>query len=423
MEKENLKTGWDSIELPRSKPSLRTDNVFAKSSLIKKDINIRLQSQSTTIPVAKKDEKQSQNPSGATLSLLSRWETVPAPRNEEINNLTKLCAEISANDGDKYKMRKEVAHPFNVKEAPIHIPYSRYRTPTNPAQAIMNGSMLSITGTEQAITGPIEKHFPVSSGTEHRTHENNESVETIPVYEPPTDLREKINVSAIIARRLGAQQILGANPTDGSAKQVLADCDNKLKVWSAQNKKPGKFTGEIGTRMDKKDIAGSYETWVRKDFFHNLQPVTGGVGMRMMQHMGWRVGQPLGKNNEGFTAPITFDVKVGRGGLYTKDEQPTQSNRGGGYNRNLPKRKATDIPNVNGKHPVSALAEVCVKRKWGVPEYGCVFEHGQAHNKNFLMKVTVQNVDYQSSVTSATKKHAKAQAAVTALKILGVLTT
>lgn len=50
--------------------------------------------------------------------------------------------------------------------------------------------MLSITGTEQAITGPIEKHFPVSSGTEHRTHENNESVETIPVYEPPTDLRE-----------------------------------------------------------------------------------------------------------------------------------------------------------------------------------------------------------------------------------------
>lgn len=130
MEKENLKTGWDSIELPRSKPPLRTDNVFAKSSLIKKDINIRLQSQSTTIPVAKKDEKQSQNPTGATLSLLSRWETVPAPRNEEINNLTKLCAEISANDGDKYKMRKEVAHPFNVKEAPIHIPYSRYRTPT-----------------------------------------------------------------------------------------------------------------------------------------------------------------------------------------------------------------------------------------------------------------------------------------------------
>lgn len=76
---------------------------------------------------------------------------------------------------------------------------------------------------------------------------------------------------------------------------------------------------------------------------------------------------------------------------------------------------------IIGKHPVSFLSEVCAKSKWGVPEYSCVFEHGQAHSKNFLMKVTIQDVDYQSSVASPNKKHAKAQAALVALKVLGLL--
>lgn len=37
------------------------------------------------------------------------------------------------------------------------------------------------------------------------------------------------------------------------------------------------------------------------------------------------------------------------------------------------------------------------------------------------MKVTIQDVDYQSSVASPNKKHAKAQAALVALKVLGLL--
>ena len=54
-----------------------------------------------------------------------------------------------------------------------------------------------------------------------------------------------------------------------------------------------------------------------------------------------------------------------------------------------------------------------------MPEYACVFEAGSSHSKTFLMKCTVQNDDYQPSVASPNKKHAKAQAALTALKILG----
>ena len=69
----------------------------------------------------------------------------------------------------------------------------------------------------------------------------------------------------MIARRLGAQQILTVNPHDQAAKTDLEDCDLKLKKWSDQNKKPGKFTGQIGVnKMDKREIAGAIETWVRK---------------------------------------------------------------------------------------------------------------------------------------------------------------
>ena len=72
-----------------------------------------------------------------------------------------------------------------------------------------------------------------------------------------------------------------------------------------------------------------------------------------------------------------------------------------------------------GKHPVSALAEICTKKKLGVPEYSVVSQNGPSHKKNFLMKVSVNGVDYQPSVDSSTKKLAKADAALIALRILG----
>ena len=77
-------------------------------------------------------------------------------------------------------------------------------------------------------------------------------------------------MSSVIARRLGAQQRLTANPNDAAARKVLNECDAKLKGWSDRNKKPGKFTGECGVRMDRKEIAGAIETWVRKVGFVRL---------------------------------------------------------------------------------------------------------------------------------------------------------
>lgn len=43
-----------------------------------------------------------------------------------------------------------------------------------------------------------------------------------------------------------------------------------------------------------------------------------------------------------------------------------------------------------GKHPVSALVELCNRRKWGAPAFELVHESGPDHKKNFLFKVRQQ---------------------------------
>ena len=43
---------------------------------------------------------------------------------------------------------------------------------------------------------------------------------------------------------------------------------------------------------------------------------------------------------------------------------------------------------VSGKHPVSALTELCTKRRWGAPAFELINETGPAHKKMFLFKVT-----------------------------------
>lgn len=85
--------------------------------------------------------------------------------------------------------------------------------------------------------------------------------------------------------------------------------------------------------------------------------MTGGIGMRMMQNMGWKQGTALGKNNEGYVAPIAFDVKVGRSGLSSHDEQPVKGG-GGGYNNHLPKKRMAAVQNVAGTFFVVLLVGV-----------------------------------------------------------------
>lgn len=135
--------------------------------------------------------------------------------------------------------------------------------------------------------------------------------------------------------------------------------------------------------------------------------------MALLQKMGWRPGEGLGKNKEGTLEPLQLEIKMDKKGLVSQEElvqKPVPQ---------LPPNPVTKT--LVGKHPVSLLVEFCSKRRWGVPQFELCFECGPDHRKNFLFKVRVNGNEYKPSVASPNKKQAKAEAATICLQALGVL--
>lgn len=53
---------------------------------------------------------------------------------------------------------------------------------------------------------------------------------------------------------------------------------------------------------------------VLQDQFVRAAPVQSGIGMALLQKMGWKQGEGLGKNNEGSVEPLALDFKMDRRG-------------------------------------------------------------------------------------------------------------
>lgn len=76
----------------------------------------------------------------------------------------------------------------------------------------MAGSMNPLTvNPADVITGPLEKHFPVSSGTDHREKENVVGPEAaLPVYEEPTE-NEEVGFSVLLFSKDVLDIFFGSN--------------------------------------------------------------------------------------------------------------------------------------------------------------------------------------------------------------------
>ncbi|KJH52403.1 hypothetical protein DICVIV_01380 [Dictyocaulus viviparus] len=147
----------------------------------------------------------------------------------------------------------------------------------------------------------------------------------------------------------------------------------------------------------------------RKDMFKNTRPKIGGVGMRLMQKMGWRPGEGLGPDGTGAIEPLVIDVKNDRRGLVSQEDHSSKYS-------SAPSTSDVSVT----KHPVSMLMELCAKRKWATPTFNHT-ENGPSNMREFRCSAVVNGIEYQSNVVSRSKKDAKSIACRVVLQSLGLI--
>ncbi|XP_074648824.1 uncharacterized protein LOC141904171 isoform X2 [Tubulanus polymorphus] len=227
---------------------------------------------------------------------------------------------------------------------------------------------------------------------------------------------EAINIGEMVSERLSAMKKLSKNPLDMEAMGKMYRAQAKVNRWAQAQNLPGQFTGSTGAKiLSVEELEGDRrnQAWLKKDQFIRAPVINTGLGMALLQKMGWKPGEALGKNKEGQLEPLCMEIKMDRKGLSSSDEITRK------VPIMLPKGKVPK--DLSGKHPVSALTELCKKRRWGAPEFALADETGPDHKKNFLYKVTVNGVDYQPACGQANKKAGRAQAAAACLQALGLL--
>ncbi|KAG7467008.1 hypothetical protein MATL_G00148800 [Megalops atlanticus] len=295
--------------------------------------------------------------------------------------------------------------------------------------SLSNSSAKPATRTEAAYA----KEFPVSSGSQHRKREGDGAYgEWVPVDKKgdkaagttasaadeegkdndsvfPDAPLQPVDITLAVSERAVAQKRLAENPFDVNAICMLSRAQEQVDAWAQSNTIPGLFTGSTGAQvLSSEELSTSGpQAWIKKDQFLRAAPVSGGVGEFLMRKMGWRAGEGLGKYREGTVEPIVIDFKTDRKGLVAEGEKTQKSG------------SLVVMKDLLGKHPVSALMEMCNKKKWAPPEFVMVHDSGPDHRKNFLFKVVVNGTDYQPQTASPNKKHAKAMAATVALQAMG----
>jgi len=222
-----------------------------------------------------------------------------------------------------------------------------------------------------------------------------------------------VDIGTIVSTRLNAMRKLQANPTDAEALQDMYMAQQQMTSWASSKNKPGQFVGSTGAKiLSKHELNLGLQCWAKPEQFSKAEKVKGGFGEFMLKKMGWNDGEGLGKNKSGDVNPLTLDIKFDKKGLMAAEEGPK---RAGGV------VTMTACKDLSGKHPISALTELCSKRRWGPPIFTQAFECGPPHKKQYVFKVNVNGLDYQPTVAVDNKKKAKANAAMACLQQMGLV--
>ena len=79
------------------------------------------------------------------------------------------------------------------------------------------------------------------------------------------------------------------------------------------------ITGQITKTKTKINVNVSSIT-PKKEMFQEAPRLSGGLGMKMLQKMGWSQGEGLGKAGDGEVDPIKVSVKLDRKGLVSEED-------------------------------------------------------------------------------------------------------
>ncbi|XP_045769673.1 protein Son isoform X3 [Maniola jurtina] len=333
---------------------------------------------SSTLPVANKEELRLQFPvSSGSQHRDSEW--VPVEPKKDNMQVAKLNTK---------PQEKTSSPPATTSSSePLALPAPPAPASSTPAymKAFTTGSTSQLTSVP-ALPAPGPQAYP-------------------PGVEPP-----KIDLASIVSQKIALIR----------KEQEQNELSTLRGFGWSKNSSLGQFTGSTGAQiLTPRELASGTQAWAKKDQLVRAAPVEGGMGMHLLQKMGWTPGQGLGKEGTGTLQPLMLEVKLDTRGLTSKEEVSTR------HGKNMkPQRIGRRGPAplvAGGKHPVSLLGEYCSKQKLGPPEYSLCFECGPDHKKNFLFKVKVAGVEYQPAVASANKKQAKADAAQLALQKLGIV--
>ncbi|XP_043669524.1 protein Son isoform X2 [Vespula pensylvanica] len=382
-----------------------------------------------------------------------RKERIEIDKKKLLDELTDFCKSLSKSEAlgelsnlsseeDGSESEKGFHHPFLLKERPSPIVMNIRNAKQLPTKTFQEKTAES--------SNQLRLQFPVSSGQHHRKTESEwipvtpkkpeqkkpfvpasmptepisivpkpcpvQPVQSIqPVVFPRTSM--PVDIGSIVSQRLAAMRKLRENPNDVGALNEMYRAQNEMRTWAESKQMPGQFTGSTGAKvLSPAELTSGYQAWAHKDQLVSAQPVSGGMGMALLQKMGWRPGEGLGKNKEGTLEPLQLEVKLDKRGLISEQDIGQKTNK-------TAKPIVPAIKTLEGKHPVSLLGEYCSKRKLGAPVYELCFECGPDHRKNFLFKVKVNGIEYKPSVASPNKKQAKAEAAQICLQTLGLLSS
>ena len=275
--------------------------------------------------------------------------------------------------------------------------------PHGPSTSYGNGSGTSVNMNHNKIQSGNGEHFPDQRSTFNKT--NHTPVPDSPMITPELSMP----VFQTVDRFNGWEEVKRKTVT--ARDDDITVRSEKSEQWAWGNGK--KWVGASGPRPKLNVYSGAPKI----DMFQSAARVSGGIGEKLLQKMGWKEGEGLGKTKEGDTEPIQFkEIKTDRKGLVSQEEdnfnfevqkqEKTKSKfseikstsfwnwHGTGMKgpenlkdrmKNCKKESKEKVPlDLSGKHPVSAIMELCSKKRWNEPKF--ISEMGPA---GFKFKVGI----------------------------------